>query len=54
MIAKTHVVYGKVIEPEAGQEFVKTHLDQAMIDTPNYKIVAASRRGRSHERRIIS
>ncbi len=39
----------KVIEPEAGQEFVKTHLDQAMIDTPNYKIVAASRRGRSHE-----
>ena len=39
----------KVIEPEAGQEFAKTHLDQAMIDTPNYKIVAASRRGRSHE-----
>ena len=39
----------KVIEPEAGQEFAKTHLDQAMIDTPNYKIVAASRRGRSLE-----
>lgn len=39
----------KVIEPESGQEFVKVHLDQAVIETPNYKIVAASRRGRSHE-----
>ena len=39
----------KVIEPESGQAFVKAHLDQAVIDTLNYKIVAGSRRGRSHE-----
>ena len=39
----------KVLEPEAGQEFAKQHTDKAMIDTVDYKIIAASRRGRSHE-----
>ncbi|WP_089606556.1 PP2C family serine/threonine-protein phosphatase [Acinetobacter piscicola] len=39
----------KVLEPEAGQHFFKQHSDQALIETENYKIVAASRRGRSHE-----
>ena len=39
----------KVLEPEAGQAFMKSHTDQAIIDTAEYKIVAASRRGRSHE-----
>lgn len=39
----------KVIEPEAGQAFVKTHTDQLCIDTADYQLIAASRRGRSHE-----
>ncbi|MFW2096164.1 protein phosphatase 2C domain-containing protein [Acinetobacter sp. ULE_I057] len=39
----------KVIEPECGQKFSKPHLDQALIDAVDYKIIAASRRGRSHE-----
>ena len=39
----------KVIEPESGQKFSKPHLDQALIDAVDYKIIAASRRGRSHE-----
>ena len=39
----------KVIEPEAGQAFFKAHTDQLCIDTPHYQLIAASRRGRSHE-----
>lgn len=39
----------KVLEPEAGQKFFKTHSDKAQIDLTDYKIIAASRRGRSHE-----
>lgn len=39
----------KVIEPESGQKFSKSHLDQALIDAVDYKLIAASRRGRSHE-----
>ena len=39
----------KVIEPEAGQMFVKAHTDQLCIDTEHYQLLAASRRGRSHE-----
>lgn len=39
----------KVIEPESGQKFSKSHLDQALIDALDYKLIAASRRGRSHE-----
>lgn len=39
----------KVIEPESGQKFSKPHSDQALIDVADYKIIAASRRGRSHE-----
>ena len=39
----------KVIEPESGQKFSKSHQDQALIDAVDYKIIAASRRGRSHE-----
>ncbi|AWL28866.1 protein phosphatase 2C domain-containing protein [Acinetobacter defluvii] len=39
----------KVIEPEARQAFVKAHTDQECIDTPYYQLIAASRRGRSHE-----
>src|SRR5690606_10935267 len=33
----------------AGQAFVKTHTDQLCIDTADYQLIAASRRGRSHE-----
>lgn len=39
----------KVLEPEAEQPFVKAHTDQKIIETEDYKIIAASRRGRSHE-----
>ncbi|SDY50688.1 PP2C family serine/threonine-protein phosphatase [Acinetobacter kyonggiensis] len=39
----------KVLEPEAEQPFIKTHTEQKMIQTENYKLIAASRRGRSHE-----
>lgn len=39
----------KVIEPEAGQAFAKIHTDKNLINEPLYKIIAASRRGRSHE-----
>lgn len=39
----------KVLEPEAEQPFIKTHTEQKMIETENYKLIAASRRGRSHE-----
>lgn len=39
----------KVIEPEGGQLFPKAHADFKSIDLDDYKIVAASRRGRSHE-----
>ncbi|OTG97619.1 hypothetical protein B9T24_05795 [Acinetobacter sp. ANC 4654] len=39
----------KVLEPEAEQPFIKTHTEQKMIQTEDYKIIAASRRGRSHE-----
>lgn len=39
----------KVLEPEAEQPFIKMHTEQKMIETENYKLIAASRRGRSHE-----
>lgn len=39
----------KVLEPEAEQPFIKTHTEQKMIQTEDYKLIAASRRGRSHE-----
>lgn len=39
----------KVIEPKEGQAFIKPHTDQFCIDTENYQLIAASRRGRSHE-----
>lgn len=39
----------KVIEPEAGQAFAKAHTDQQCIDVADYQLIAASRRGRSHE-----
>ncbi|NHB58533.1 protein phosphatase 2C domain-containing protein [Acinetobacter sp. 194] len=39
----------KIIEPEVGQLFEKPHLDHAKIVLDQYKIIAASRRGRSHE-----
>ena len=49
MSLQTHGSLWKVIEPESGQKFSKPHLDQALIDAVDYKIIAASRRGRSHE-----
>lgn len=39
----------KVLEPEAGQPFVKGHTDQRLISTEKFDLIAASRRGRSHE-----
>lgn len=39
----------KVIEPEAGLPYPKPHLDQKLIIGANFKMAAASRRGRSHE-----
>lgn len=39
----------KVIEPETGQPFVKGHTDQCLISTEKFDLIAASRRGRSHE-----
>ncbi|MGA8884485.1 MAG: PP2C family serine/threonine-protein phosphatase [Acinetobacter sp.] len=39
----------KVIEPVDGQLFPKAHADFKCIDLDDYKIAAASRRGRSHE-----
>lgn len=39
----------KVLEPEAGQPYEKSHSDQALLVLEDYKLIAASRRGRSHE-----
>lgn len=39
----------KVLEPEAGQPYAKPHTDQALLVLEDYKLIAASRRGRSHE-----
>ena len=39
----------KVLEPEAGLPYPKTHLDQKLLIGNGFKIAAASRRGRSHE-----
>ncbi|MDU4033412.1 MULTISPECIES: PP2C family serine/threonine-protein phosphatase [Acinetobacter] len=39
----------KVLEPEAGQPFIKDHTDQRLISTEKFDLIAASRRGRSHE-----
>lgn len=39
----------KIIEPESALRFRKSHQDQAIINGDGFKIVAASRRGRSHE-----
>lgn len=39
----------KVLEPETGQPFVKDHTDQHLISTEKFDLIAASRRGRSHE-----
>lgn len=39
----------KVLEPEAGQPYEKPHTDQAQLVLEDYKLIAASRRGRSHE-----
>lgn len=39
----------KVIEPAAGQPYPKAHQDQQLIDAGAVRLLAASRRGRSHE-----
>jgi serine/threonine protein phosphatase PrpC len=39
----------KVIEPSNSLPYSKSHLDKKIINADGYKIVAASRRGRSHE-----
>ncbi len=39
----------KVLEPETGLPYPKPHLDQKLLIGNGFKIVAGSRRGRSHE-----
>ncbi len=39
----------KVIDPPLGDPYHKPNTDGVLLVTPNYKIAAASRRGRSHE-----
>ncbi len=39
----------KVVEPAAGQPYAKPHLDQQLIAGDGVRLLAASRRGRSHE-----
>ena len=39
----------KIIDPPLGDPYYKPNTDGVLLVTPNYKIVAASRRGRSHE-----
>jgi hypothetical protein len=39
----------KVIDPPLGDPYYKPNTDGVLLVTPNYKIAAASRRGRSHE-----
>lgn len=39
----------KVIEPDSSLPYHKSHTDEAFIEADGYKLVAASRRGRSHE-----
>ena len=39
----------KVLDPEEGQPFIKDHTDQHLISTEKFDLIAASRRGRSHE-----
>lgn len=39
----------KVVEPAAGQPYPKAHLDQQLIEADGLRLLAASRRGRSHE-----
>lgn len=39
----------KCLEPDASEPYPKPHLDSAFIAAPNHQMVAASRRGRSHE-----
>jgi hypothetical protein len=39
----------KIIEPPLGDPYYKPNTDDVLLVTPNYKIAAASRRGRSHE-----
>lgn len=39
----------KVLEPETGQLYAKPHTDQALMVFEDYRLIAASRRGRSHE-----
>ena len=39
----------KVLDPEEGQPFIKDHTDQHLIFTEKFDLIAASRRGRSHE-----
>lgn len=39
----------KVVEPAEGQPYPKAHLDQQLIAAAGVRLLAASRRGRSHE-----
>lgn len=39
----------KIIDPPLGDPYFKPNSDSVLLLTPNYKIAAASRRGRSHE-----
>lgn len=39
----------KVIEPPENALYTKDHTDSKLVETPTNKIIAASRRGRSHE-----
>lgn len=39
----------KIIDPPLGDPYHKPNTDGVLLVTPNYKIAAASRRGRSHE-----
>jgi serine/threonine protein phosphatase PrpC len=39
----------KCLEPSQDEPYQKSHTDSAIVTAPTYKIVAASRRGRSHE-----
>jgi len=39
----------KCLEPDPNEPYQKPHLDSSIVNTPTQKIVAASRRGRSHE-----
>lgn len=47
--SQIHVVYGRCLNLESGQPFIKDHTDQRLISTEKFDLIAASRRGRSHE-----